>query len=201
MKTFLRVLFLLTAFALTTTPGWTNDQAAGMPVKPEDLSQPAPPPPPQNDNRLTRSPTAYEHHPNSGAKPWIATVKLGFSAFTGIVGAEYQYEHIAFDVGFPFSGGVRYYWRPQERSWFLGAYGQGYGFDDKTTKNYVHYDHFSTIHGGLGGGHRWFFRQQRLQLEVGVAVGAGERRYSNPHQELVEQIVQVTPVLSFGISF
>src|SRR5260221_176294 len=107
---------------------------------------------------ITGGAYASENEIGTAPNTWYAAGKLGFSAFTGIIGFELQRHHFALDIGLPFAGAVRYYARPDGHSWFGGLYGLGYGFDNTETKDGITYTHYSHIEGGLGGGYRWLWR-------------------------------------------
>jgi hypothetical protein len=134
------------------------------------------------------------------ARDWYVTPKLGISAFTGILGLEVQYKHLAFDVGYPTSGGVRYYFRPERHSWFFGLYGTGLGYNDDNTKDGITYTHYSKIEGGVGGGYRWFWHS-RWSLELGLTIGAGNQNWTSNAVERTEHDVFFTPVAAFGVAF
>ena len=127
--------------------------------------------------------------------------KVGISAFTGVLGLEVQYKHFALDVGFPASGGLRYYARPSRHSWFGGIYGMGFGYDHDETRDGVAYDHASMIQAGVGGGYRWLWRD-RWSLELGLAIGNGKERWSNRYGQSTERTATfLWPVAAFGIAF
>ena len=132
--------------------------------------------------------------------PFYFTPKGGISAFTGIMGFEAQFRHLAFDIGIPLSGGIRYYVRPNQHSWFAGLYGQGFGYDHDETKDGVAYTHFSTIGGGAGGGYRWFWRQ-RWSLELGLTVGYFEDQWTSRSAWRTEKGIRLIPVATAGFSF
>ena len=131
---------------------------------------------------------------------WYVTPKIGYSLFTGILGLEVQRDHWAFDAGYFPSGGVRFYFKPQGHSWFTGVYGSGYGYDDNETIDGIAYTHKSAIQGGAAGGYRWFWRS-RWSLELGLAIGYGETRWTNAYVERIEKGIRVNPLLTAGFSF
>jgi hypothetical protein len=139
-------------------------------------------------------------------KELYITPKFGLSEFTGIAGLEMQYRHLALDIGYPLSGGVRYYFHPVGHSWFLGLFGHGYGFDHDETKDGIAYTHFSTIAGGAGGGYRWLWRS-RWKLELGMTVGYAEKHWTNEFviapaiPARTDHAIQLGPIAAVGISF
>src|SRR5262245_51877193 len=77
-------------------------------------------------------------------KPTL-TPKVGLSNFTGILGFEWQKGPLGLSFGLPYSGGVRYYFRPDGHSWFVGLYGSGGSFEDDETKDGITYTDRSWI--------------------------------------------------------
>ena len=140
------------------------------------------------------------HAEQSAPKSWWITPKAGFSAFSGIAGLEVQYNHAAFDLGYPLTGSVRYYFRPQRHSWFAGLYGTGWGYDHDETKDGVVYTHFSYIQGGAGAGYRWLWHS-RWSVELGLAVGAGQNHWANSSAERTDNAVFISPIAALGVSF
>lgn len=128
------------------------------------------------------------------------TPKVGVSAMTGVLGAELRYKHVAWDFGFPLSGGVRYYFRPEKHSWFTGLYGFGYGYDHDETKDNIQYKHHSVIEGGAAGGYRWLWKS-RWSLELGLGAGYGEMIWTSPTQKRKDTGIYVMPIAAFGIQF
>ena len=133
-------------------------------------------------------------------RAWYVTPKAGLSAFTGILGLEVQYKHLALDVGLPGDGGLRYYAHPGGHSWFGGLYSMGFSYDHDETKDGVAYTHYSVIQAGLGGGYRWFWRS-RWTLELGITVGAGHQRWRNSTYERTERDIFFLPVAAVGVTF
>jgi hypothetical protein len=133
-------------------------------------------------------------------KEWYVTPKVGYSGFTGIFGLEVQHHELAFDIGLPTSGGIRYYFRPQGHSWFAGLYGSGTGYDHDETKNGITYTRYSKIEGGVGGGYRWFWHS-RWSLELGLTVSYLEEHWTSNFAWRTEKSISFGPILTAGFSF
>ena len=134
------------------------------------------------------------------AKRIYITPKLGLSHFTGVVGVEGQYSHFGFGVGFPLTGGIRYYTRPLGHSWFAGLFGTGYGYNHDETKDGITYTHYSDLEGGAGVGYRWFWHS-RWSLELGFTAGYINEIRTNTFYRRTDTGISIAPVATSGITF
>jgi hypothetical protein len=131
---------------------------------------------------------------------WYVGPRIGYSPFTGIIGLEIQYRHMALTFGGPGNAGVKYYFSFPKHSWFVGGFYSQYDSDNEETKEGITYTDSNTIEGGIAGGYRWRWGSGwDLSLCLGIAYG--EEELTNSYYKRTETYIGFRPGVIFGYSF
>ena len=98
-------------------------------------------------------------------RAWYLGARLGASVLTGVIGAEFQIGHLAFNLGFIpdwLLGGVKLYQHPFRNGWYAAAGGgMRYETNDKKAAD---------IFGALAG-YRWTHPHTSLDIALGLGAG------------------------------
>ena len=125
---------------------------------------------------------------------------VGFSPYTGLIGAEFQKGHMGFTLGIPLSAGIRYYFDENGYRWFLGAHAMYYSIEDDETKDGVRYEEKDSTFAGLGFGYKWRWKNH-WDLTLNLSVAYYRERLTNDSVERTDEYIAVLPGITIGYTF
>lgn len=131
---------------------------------------------------------------------WYIGPRIGISPFTGVIGLEIQYHNFALSGGIPGNVGLKYYFKPDGHSLFLG----GYFLHFKNDSNDLPYGGFdgdtTWTEGGLGFGHRWRWGSG-WDLSLCAAIAYGEKEETTGPAWRKTKYIGFRPGIAVGYSF
>ena len=125
---------------------------------------------------------------------------LGFSPYTGVIGAELQRGKYSLTLGIPASIGLRYYFNEQPKSWFLGAHAMYYNIDKDETKDGIRYTEKEVMISGLGFGHKWRYKDH-WDLILSMSLVYNKEEFKNGIVKRTEESIGALPGITIGYSF
>jgi hypothetical protein len=131
---------------------------------------------------------------------WRGGPHIGYSLYTGIIGAEIQKGHYGLTLGLPDSIGLKYY--PDERGyrWFYGLHFMKNHIDDKEVIDNIPYDSMTTIYSGLGFGYRWRWFDH-LDLTSSLSATYVSEKRTGPYAKRTEKRLGLYPGITLGYTF
>ena len=137
---------------------------------------------------------------SAGIHEWQGGPHIGFSLYTGIIGAEIQKGHYGLTLGLPESIGFKYY--PDERGyrWFYGVHVLKNSSDDKEIIDNIPYDSKTVVYSGLGFGYRWRWFDH-LDLTTSLSATYASEKRTGPAAKRTEQSLGLYPGITIGYTF
>lgn len=131
---------------------------------------------------------------------WRGGPHIGFSPYTGIIGAEIQKGHYGVTLGLPECIGFKYY--PDERGyrWFYGFHAMHFSVSESETVDNVPYNKSAYTFVGAGFGYRWRW-WDHLDLTLSLSAEYGKTIYTGFFGSKTEQSVGALPGLTLGYTF
>jgi len=135
-----------------------------------------------------------------GLQEWRVGPHLGFSLYTGMLGAEIQKGHYGLTLGLPDSIGLKYY--PDERGyrWFYGLHVLKNYLDENKVIDSVPYDRVTVIYSGLGFGYRWRWFDH-LDLTASLSATYISEKRTGPYAKRTEKSLGPYPGITLGYTF
>ncbi|MCP4746649.1 MAG: DUF3575 domain-containing protein [Desulfobacteraceae bacterium] len=124
----------------------------------------------------------------------------GFSAYTGIIGAEIQKGHFGLTLGIPACLGLRYYFDETGARWFLGAHGMYFNVEEEETKDGIRYDEIDSTLAGAGIGYKWRWNDH-WDLTLNLSLAYYKEKYTGDYATRTDEYITVVPGISFGYTF
>ena len=137
---------------------------------------------------------------NEEESTWRGGLHLGFSPYTGAVGAEIQRNHIGVNFGLPGNLGVKYYPCKDGHGWFLGAYAFRFDQDDGQTISGVEYTEGTFTQIGTGAGYKWRW-MQHLDLTASLSLAYTQKEWDGAAGSTTEESIYPWPELAIGYTF
>lgn len=134
---------------------------------------------------------------------WYIGPRVGISPFTGLVGFEAQWKHIALSAGMPGTFGAKYYFRFPKHSWHVGLYMVKFNYSPGSVQyeEGIPYDKEKIRRRGIGTGYRWRWGSG-WDLDLSLGVGIIEDVYTYKGIETIEWSgTEIRGGPSFGYSF
>ena len=125
---------------------------------------------------------------------------LGFSPYSGIIGAELQRGKYSLTLGLPASIGLRYYFNEQPNSWFVGAHALYYDIDEEETIEGIRYDEKEVLISGMGTGHKWRFKDH-WDLVLSLSLVYKKEEFRNSYAKRTEESIGALPGITIGYTF
>lgn len=134
------------------------------------------------------------------AQDWQGGLHVGFSPYTGLIGAEIQKGHYGVTLGLPTCIGLKYY--PDERGyrWFFGLHAMHFGLDEQETVDNVNYNKSSNTYAGAGFGYRWRW-WNHLDLTLSLSATYEKERRTGFYGSRTDEGLYVLPGLTVGGTF
>lgn len=131
---------------------------------------------------------------------WRGSPNIGFSPYTGIIGAEIQRSHFGLTIGLPTCLGLRYYPDKKGYRWFFGAHAMYYDLEKDQTKNGIRYDSQKSTILGLGFGYKWRWRNH-WELTASLSIVYNKEEIENDAASRTDEYILPMPGIAFGYSF
>jgi len=132
---------------------------------------------------------------------WRGGPHIGFSYYTGVIGAELQKEHWGFTIGIPAAIGVRYYLDNIGYRWFFGAHAMNYNIDDANeTKDGIRYEELSSTAAGLGVGYKWRLKNH-WDITLSLSIVWDRNELKNDYVSRTDDYILAMPGLTLGYTF
>lgn len=125
---------------------------------------------------------------------------IGFSMFTGMIGAEIQKGHMGVSLGLPGNLGVKYYFDKNGVRWFAGAYAMYTSYDEKETIDNIEYKDYKSKDGGLGLGYKWRWRNH-WDLSLNCSIGYRVVEQTGDFAVREEESIVIIPGIIMGYMF
>lgn len=125
---------------------------------------------------------------------------IGFSPYTGVIGAEIQKGHYGLTLGIPACIGFKYY--PDERGyrWFFGLHAMHYNLDENETVDNVPYNELTNTSAGAGFGYKWRW-WDHLDLTLSLSALYEKERKSGSYGSRTDNTLFALPGLTIGYTF
>lgn len=135
-----------------------------------------------------------------GLHEWRGGPHIGFSLYTGIIGAEIQKGHYGLTLGLPESIGFKFY--PDERGyrWFYGLHVLKNHIDEKEVIDNIPYDKTTVVYSGLGFGYRWRWFDH-LDLSASLSATYVSEKRTGPYAKRTEKFLGAYPGITIGYTF
>ena len=129
---------------------------------------------------------------------WRGGPHIGFSYYTGLIGAELQKVHWGFTIGLPAAMGVRYYIDNKGYRWFFGAHSMYYTLDDADeTKDGIRYDELTSTSAGIGAGYKWRLKNH-WDITLSLSISWDREELKNDYVSRKDDYIMATPGLTLG---
>ncbi|MBL0350718.1 MAG: TonB-dependent receptor [Elusimicrobia bacterium] len=132
-------------------------------------------------------------------KTWTLSPKIGFSPFTGVLGAEFRWEHLGLGAGYS-TVGVKYYFWKSGSSPYVGPFFSKYRLDHNETIDGIDYDRYTHREAGVSGGYQWQW-QSRWNLEVGLKYSRIKKKWEKSPRWREEKGNFIGPAVAVGFAF
>lgn len=131
---------------------------------------------------------------------WQGGPHVGFSPYTGIIGAEIQKGHYGITLGVPTCIGFKYY--PDERGyrWFFGLHAMHFSVDEHETVNNIPYNESTNTYTGAGFGYRWRW-WDHLDLTLSLSATYEKEKLNGMYGNRTDKFLSVLPGLTIGYTF
>jgi hypothetical protein len=131
---------------------------------------------------------------------WRGGPQIGFSPYTGVIGAELQKGHYGLTIGMPASLGIRYYLDDRGYRWFFGAHAMYYSIDKDETKDGIRYENKDSTYAGLGFGYKWRWKNH-WDLIVSLSIAYYKEELENDFADRTDEYISAMPGVAIGYSF
>ncbi|HMX42170.1 MAG TPA: TonB-dependent receptor [Elusimicrobiota bacterium] len=132
-------------------------------------------------------------------KRWTLSPKIGFSPFTGVLGAEFRWEHLGLGAGYS-AFGVKYYFSRRGSSPYVGPFFSKYRLDHNETIDGIDYDRYTHREVGVSGGYQWQWKS-RWNLEVGLKYSHLRKKWEKSPRWREEKGNFIGPAVAAGFAF
>jgi hypothetical protein len=142
---------------------------------------------------------AFADEPQT-APEWRGGPHIGFSPYTGIIGAEIQNGHYGLTLGVPTCIGFKYY--PDERGyrWFFGLHAMYFSLDEQKTVGNIPYNGSTNTYAGAGFGYRWRW-WDHLDLTLSLSATYEKEKQTGSYGNRTDESLYAFPGLTIGGSF
>lgn len=142
---------------------------------------------------------AFAEEPQK-TQEWQGGPHIGFSPYTGIIGAEIQKGHYGVTLGLPTCIGLKYY--PDERGyrWFFGLHAMHFSIDKDQRVNNIPYNESTNTYAGAGFGYRWRW-WDHLDLTLSLSATYENDNLTGSYGNRTDVSLYALPGLTIGGTF
>ncbi len=142
---------------------------------------------------------AFAEEPQT-IQEWHGGPHIGFSLYTGIIGAEIQKGHYGVTLGIPTCIGFKYY--PDERGyrWFFGIHAMRFSLDEQKAVGNIPYNESINTYAGAGFGYRWRW-WDHLDLTLSLSATFEQEKLTGLYGNRTDNILSALPGLTIGGTF
>lgn len=142
---------------------------------------------------------AFAEEPQT-IQEWQGGLHIGFSPYTGIIGAEIQNGNYGVTLGLPACIGFKYY--PDDRGyrWFLGLHAMRFSLNEQQTIDNTSYDKSTNTYLGAGLGYRWRW-WDHLDLTLSLSATYEKNELTGSYGNRTDASIYPFPGLTVGGTF